>query len=211
MIDFFTPKKAALAGGVALLLVLLVGWFLLVSPQRSKAAALDRDISEGRANLALAHAAIRQADERHLDLERLTKAMPSEFRQSATLRDLADKSIAANIRINSVTPQAATLTGSYYTIPIAITVEGRTLNIARFLRLLNGRTEVTASKVTGAEPIYTVPQIQLTSGDPSGLLQGTMTVDAYAFSGAAATPSATPEVTPTDSSTAAASVAPTSP
>jgi len=211
MIDFFTPKKAALAGAVALLLVLLVGWFVLVSPQRSKAAALDRDITDSRTKLALAQALIKQADERHVDLERLTKAMPSEFRQSATLRELADASVAANIRINSITPQAATLAGSYYMIPIAVTVEGRYNNIAQFLRLLNGRTEVTASKVTGAGRLYNVPQIQLTAGAPGGILQGTMTVDAYAFSGPAATPTATPGITPTDSSSAAASVSPTSP
>src|SRR3954452_24970275 len=159
MIESFSPKKAALAGGFALLLVLLVGWFLLVSPQRSKAAALDGDINDSRTELTLAQALLNRTGEREADLARFRKAMPSEFPQSAILRELDAASREAGVRLNSVTPQAATPVGSYSTVPIAITIEGGYGNIRRFLGLLNHRTEVVSSKVSGAGHLYSVPQI----------------------------------------------------
>ena len=202
MTDYFTPRKAAIAGTAALILVLLVGWFAFVSPQRSQAAQLDDDIGEARTKLALAEALLRGTDERTADLVRLTAAMPAEVRMSSILRQLSTTAAQANVRINSISPQAATPVGTYYTIPLAITLEGRYFNIARFLRLLQGRTVVVADQVTGKGRLYSVPQIQLTGGGEGRLLQGTMTVDAYSYSGA--TPAPTPAPETTSSSSAAA-------
>ena len=52
MTDRINGRLALLLAIVAVLLVTLVGWFLLVSPQRSKASALDGQI--GDANIKLA-------------------------------------------------------------------------------------------------------------------------------------------------------------
>jgi len=220
VIDALTPTKAAIAGAAALLLVLLVGWFLFVSPQRSKAAKLDTQIGEARTQLAVAEALLRGTDKRTADLARLTAAMPSDVRMPGILRELAAQAENASVRINSITPQAATPIGSYFTIPLSITLEGRYLNIARFLSLLNGRTDVVASTVAGRPPdvkgkgrLYSVPQIQLSgSADAGGLLQANMTIDTYTFSGATATPTPTTETTTTpESSTASASEPPQTP
>jgi len=111
MTDYFTPRKAAIAGTAALILVLLVGWFAFVSPQRSQAAQLDDDIGEARTKLALAEALLRGTDERTADLVRLTAAMPAEVRMSSILRQLSTTAAQANVRINSISPQAATPVG----------------------------------------------------------------------------------------------------
>ena len=208
MIDYLTPRKAAVAGAAALLLVLLVGWFLFVSPQRSEAAKLDNDIGDARTKLALAQALIRGSEARRGDVARLTAAMPSEVRMSSILRELSATAAKANVRINSIAPQAATPVGTYFTIPLSVSLEGRYFNIARFLRLLHGRTVVVGDKVAGKGRLYSVPQIQLSSGGEAGLLQGTMTVDAYTYNGAAPAPTPTPETTTSSSSAAAVEPSP---
>ena len=52
MIDRLSNRTALAIGVVGLLAVVLVGWFAVVSPQRSKASELEGKIAEGRTALA---------------------------------------------------------------------------------------------------------------------------------------------------------------
>ena len=54
MKDKLTPKVVAALAMLAVATVALVGWFGLVSPQRSTASDLDRQISEAQTQLAVA-------------------------------------------------------------------------------------------------------------------------------------------------------------
>ena len=56
MKDKLTPKVVAVLAMVAVAAVALVGWFGLVSPQRSTASDLDRQIAEAKTQLAVAKA-----------------------------------------------------------------------------------------------------------------------------------------------------------
>jgi Tfp pilus assembly protein PilO len=203
MIDRMTPRAAALVGGAFFLLVLLVGWFVFVSPKQAEATDLDTSITETQVKLNIAEALVRGSKARNADVARLTKAMPPDVRMSAILRELSAASASANVRINSVSPQGATPVGSYAATPIAVTLEGKYFNVARFLHLLHSRAEIAAaSKVTGPGRLYSVPQLQLTGGGEGGLLQVTTTIDTYSFTGASATPAPT-EPTPESSSASA--------
>jgi len=206
MVDRLTPRAAAAIGAVAFLLVLLVGWFLFVSPKRSKASDLATEIDASRAQLAVAQALLRGSEARTENLEQLAQAMPPDIRMSGILRELSTASATANVRINSVTPQPATPLGSYQTIPLSVTLEGRYFNVVRFLSVLHNRANVVSvSKVTGKGRLYNVPQLQLTGGAETGVLQATLTVDAYSFTGVAATPVPTTDTTATTSDTSTAS------
>ena len=52
MIDRMSGRVALLLVSVALLLVVLLGWFVLIAPQRSKATKLDSQVSETNIQLA---------------------------------------------------------------------------------------------------------------------------------------------------------------
>ena len=53
MKDKLTPKVVAALGVAAVAAVALIGWFGLVSPQRSKAAELDNRIAEAKTQLVV--------------------------------------------------------------------------------------------------------------------------------------------------------------
>ena len=59
MIDRINGRLALLLAVAGLLIVLLAGWFVLVSPQRSKAAALDTQIGDASLKLAATQAFLR--------------------------------------------------------------------------------------------------------------------------------------------------------
>ena len=63
MIDRLSNRTALAIGVVGLLAVVLVGWFAVVSPQRSKASELDAKITESQTALALAES-LNRADAR---------------------------------------------------------------------------------------------------------------------------------------------------
>jgi len=208
MVEQLSPKSAAAVGAAAFLIILLAGWFLLVSPERSKASDLQTQVDAAQTQLDVGRTLLRGRKKHAAEIARLTKAMPPEVRMASILRELSTLSQNTGVKVNSITPGAAAPAGSYQTIPIAITLEGRYFNIARFLRQLNGRADVQGTKVSGKGRLYNVPQLQLSSSGATGLLQATLTIDAYTFTGVAPTPTPTPEGTTPDSSSASASTSP---
>ena len=78
----FSPAATAGIGIGFTLVIAAMGWFLLVSPQRSRASELDGKIASVEQQITAARAAQMQAADakpiRSADLFRLTKAMPSD-------------------------------------------------------------------------------------------------------------------------------------
>ncbi len=84
-----TPRNAAIVGAAVVLLVIVVGWFLLVSPQRSKASKLGGQITAAETQLTLALAEARtlrrEQHSRTAQLAALTRALPPDIRMSEIL------------------------------------------------------------------------------------------------------------------------------
>ena len=80
MKDKLTPKVVAALGVAAVAAVALIGWFGLVSPQRSKASDLDRQIAEAQTQLAVAEGDHESPSgaraRRRVDARVLARAMP---------------------------------------------------------------------------------------------------------------------------------------
>jgi Tfp pilus assembly protein PilO len=210
MIDRLSKRTALAIAAVGVLAVVLVGWFALVSPQRSKASELDGKISESRTALQLADALNRPDQQRSTAVEArvLVKAMPNETQMSQILRQLSSAAKATRVRVNSVTPQTAAPLAGYEAVPMTVVVEGRYLGIANFLGRLRTKVRVGPEKVRAKGRLYSVDSIQFVGGEDKTLLQATMTVNAYRFGGAAAPPANTGTV-PATSNTTSASPAPT--
>jgi Tfp pilus assembly protein PilO len=209
MIDRLSKRTALAIAAVGVLAVVLVGWFALVSPQRSKASELDGKIDESRTALQLADTLTRGGQQRQTAAEArvLVKAMPNETQMSQVLRQLSSAAKATRVRVNSVTPQAAAPLAGYEAVPMAVVVEGRYLGIANFLGRLRTQVRVGPEKVRAKGRLYSVDSIQFVQGADEQLLQATMTLNAYRFGGAA-TP-ANAGAAPTSSDTTSAAPAPT--
>src|SRR5207247_1048328 len=74
-----------------LLVLILAGWFVLVSPQSSKAAALDAQIGEANVKLATTQSFLQSPESKQsvTDLRRLRRAIPDDVEMSEILRQLA--------------------------------------------------------------------------------------------------------------------------
>ena len=209
MLDRLSNRTALIGASVAVLAVALLGWFAVVSPQRSKAADLETKITESQTALQLAEA-LNRGDARRSSVKearQLAKAMPDETRMSQILRQLSWAATRTRVRVNSVTPQAAAPLAGYEALPMTVVVEGRYLGIANFLGLLRTQTRVGPEKVRATGRLYSVDNVQFSGSPEDSFLQATMTINAYRFGGVAP-PASAPAATPDSSSSVAPATTP---
>lgn len=152
-------RKWTILGAVGVVLVLVAGWFLLVSPKKSEAAELrDRATAQESQNDQLRLDIVRlrkQAagvPEQKALLASIKKAIPDNPALPSLVRDLTSIAAGSNVKLVSLAPataQAVTPAGSkpaapapagkaaapsgLFQIPVAITVEGSYFDVQRFL------------------------------------------------------------------------------
>ena len=206
MKEKLTPKVVAVLAIVAIAAVALVGWFGLVSPQRSKASDLDRQIAAANTQLAVAKATTDSGAAgkgSSASALALAQAMPQEVEMSDVLRQLLRAADRADVRLDSVTPQAAVVKSGYSAVPIAVVVTGRYFGIQQFLRELRTQAGVAGSHIRASGRLFSVYSVSLAAGEAKlPQLAATIQLNVFTYSGsaAAATP-ATPQTTTPESST----------
>ena len=196
MIERLDGRTSVLIAAAGLLLVVLVGWFGFVSPQRSKADDLAIQITDTQARLAVTQALIdgpllRQST---AELATLRKAIPDEIQMSQILRQLSRASRDAQVRLLGITPQPVTPVGVADGVPMSVSIEGRYFAIREFLARLRSRADIKADKVRASGRLFAIDSITFAGGsaEAGGLIQATLSVTAFAFSRPAAVPSTTP-------------------
>ena len=189
MIERLNGRTSVAISAAGLLLVVLVGWFGVVAPQRSKAAELSVKIEEAETQLVSAQALVKGSQLRlsTAELATLRTAIPDEVRMSQILRQLSKASADARVSITSITPQPAiTGAGGADVVSMSVLVEGRYFGIRDFLRLLRTRADIRADKARASGRLFAVDSINFARGSATtgdGLIQATLTVAAFAFSG----------------------------
>jgi hypothetical protein len=169
MIARLSGRVAAILAGAVVLVVLVGGWFVFVSPQRSKAASLSTQIDATQAQVASTQAYVDSPATKQAvhDLVRLKKVMPDDPRISQVLRQLSAASASSQVALNTISPGPAIASSGGEAIPISITVTGHYFNIARFLNLLRASADVKGAKVKGSGRLFSVDSIQFSGGAPS--------------------------------------------
>ena len=197
MIDRINGRLALLLAIAGLLILLLAGWFVLVSPQRAKAAALDTQIGDASVKLAATQAFLRSpaSHQSVADLRRLGVALPDDVKMSEILRQLAWASRVSGVGITSITPSTPVASSGAQAVPIALTVDGHYFRIAKFMHLLRTRAEVKDGKVHASGRLYGIDNISFSSGD-KGLITATLALDAFVF-GSTPAPAATGDTSTT--------------
>jgi len=205
MIGRINGRLALLLAVAALLVLLLAGWFVFVSPQRSKAAALDTQIADASLKLAATETFLRSpaAHESVANLRRLRVAVPDDVQMSEILRQLAWASRVSGVSITSITPAAPVASNGAQAIPIALTVAGHYFRIAKFVHLLRTRAEVKDGKIHASGRLYGIDNLAFSSGE-KGLITATLALDAFMYGTAPATsPTSTADATSTTTTTTA--------
>jgi len=194
---------AIVAGG---LLVVVATWFLLISPQRSKAVELGAQLDTSRVELSQRRLALARPSAsvtvKPGDLYRLTKALPNDTDMPGILLDV--NRIAGNndLEFRSIAPSPQVLGTGYLQQPLAVVVQGRFGNISRFLGDLRTLVSVRQSRLDARGRLYSVSQVDMSAPDGAEkfpIVQAKVTLNAYAFSAPVPAPATRPSPT-TDTS-----------
>jgi Tfp pilus assembly protein PilO len=206
MKDKLTPKVVGALTAVAVVAVALIGWFGLVSPQRSDASSLDRQIQEAKTQLIVAKSQAKPAQRaKAAASERtLARAMPRRVAMAGVLRQLVRVSKRTGVQLDGVTPQAATSLTSYEAVPMDVKVSGRYLPIQRFLHRLRVQAGVAGDHVHAKGRLFSVESINLAADEELPRLTATIHMNAFVYGKDASSPA---PVTTTDAPTSSATAA----
>jgi Tfp pilus assembly protein PilO len=180
MIARLNGRMAVLLGVCAVLVVVLVGWFAFVSPQRSKAASLDTQIGDTQVQLASTQAFLHSAAAHRsvVELRRLQKAIPNDVRMPEILRQLSAAADRAKVSITGITPAVLVPSAGGQAVPISLSVQGHYFGIANFLNVLRTRV-VTGKGIRVKGRLFTVDAIQFSSGASDSVITATISLNAF--------------------------------
>jgi hypothetical protein len=193
MMERINGRLALLLAAVLVLAVVLVGWFTLVSPQRSKAASLDGQIGDANVKLVSTQTFLK-SPEAQQSVERLAqvrRAVPNEVRMSEILRQLSWAATRSGVSIQSITPSAPVAAAGAQAVPIALGVNGRYFRLAKFMHLVRTRAAVKDGKLHVSGRLYAIDNVAFSTGDKGGLISAALALDAFMYGAAPAAP-ATP-------------------
>lgn len=206
------------------------GYFLVIGPQRSKAADLSKQITDTNDAITSARALTLQAkqgaDIRIADVFRLTKAMPDQTDMAGIVLELNQVAQASGITFEQITPSATAVPLSgYVAIPITVEFEGNFYELADFLYRLRNLVDVRHGALDATGRLFAIDTISFAEAPPPPgfpQIRAQLTIDAFVFgtgsvptvaapsSGATgatgasgATPATTPPATPPASASSA--------
>jgi type IV pilus assembly protein PilO len=212
------PKPAAIAIViVALLAVSAAGYFLLISPQRSKSAELAQEAQSVQAQiqaLRIANAQVRSVEPiRVADLFRVSKAMPATDDMPGMLLELNRIARETGIRFESITPQEAADAGGYMRRPIDLIFDGNYYELSDFLFRLRSLVRVRGGQLEATGRLFTVNAINFVESEREfPRIKATLSVSAFVYgTGAAPTPTPPAAAEPAPAQPAPAQPAPSTP
>lgn len=204
-----TPKKrklspavsAAIGVGISVV-VAAAGWFLLVSPQRSRGSEIDKEIASVQAQIVTARQAASAAKEvepiRVADLFRLTKAMPSDIDMSGVLLELNRIAGETGISFESIAPGATSTVGEFRVQPTELVFVGNFYTLSDFLFRLRTLVTVQRGTLNATGRLFSVERLTFSEGDGGfPTIKAVLTVSAYLY-GTGPTPGAAPTPLPTE-------------
>lgn len=210
-------RKAVIAlGALGAVALLAAAWFLVVTPQRSKADDLGRQVV----------AAQSQLDQRRIELAtpsakltvksgdtyRLAKALPDATNMAGMILDLNRLAARHELAFTSIAPNPPIAATGYTAQPVGVEVQGRFTSVSAFLGELRRLVQVRQGRLDARGRIYSATNISLTEAEnkfPN--VKASVTIESYTFLAptAAETPATPPTSSPPSSSaTVAAGVTP---
>jgi Pilus assembly protein, PilO len=208
------PTAVAIIGVVAGLLVYaLAGYFLLISPQRGKAAELKKETAATQEQIDLYRAAAAQARAtppiRVAELFRLTKAMPDSVDMAGVVLELSRVARDSGIEFDSITPQGAAPLSGYSSFPISLEFDGNYYELSDFLFRLRSLVRVQSGRLDAQGRLFVVDSISFSESAHSfPQIKASLSVHAFVYGDVSAAAAPLPT---TPATTEPTTTAPTSP
>jgi len=174
---------------VGFVLAAAAGYFLVIGPQRSKAADLDKQIADTNSAIDAARALTLQAKTgaqiRIADVFRLTKAMPDQTDMAGIVLELNQVAQASGITFEQITPSATAVPLSgYVAIPITVEFQGTFYELADFLYRLRNLVDVRHGALDATGRLFAIDTISFAEAPPPPgfpQIQAQLTIDAFVF------------------------------
>ncbi len=202
------PKSTAIAlivGGD--LVLLLLGWFMLVSPQRATARsnatavqATEVQIEQARAPVVQPSAVTqpKQPEIRTAYLYKLSKAMPTTTDMPNLLLELTQVVRSAGVQLLQISPTPTDpLTGA---TSITLSVSGDFYSVTDLLYRLRSLVAVHNGVLDVSGRLFSITSVSLTPSGTGRTLNGSVVLSAYTFGAAAAAAAAAATPVPADTS-----------
>ena len=208
-------RVALLLSVVGVILVVIIGWFVLVSPQRSKASDLDAKLVVAEGQLADAQRVLAAPNKQHTReaLAAAKRALPDTPETSAILRQLSALVKSSETELDTIGPGPVATTGGAEPFPLSLTLKGHYFAIQKFVRLLRESADVSKGKITGNGRLYSIDSIGFAGagaapGQSAGIIAATITLNAYVYAPPPAPTPTTTTTTTTETTTTAAGATP---
>ena len=180
----------------------LGGYFMLIGPQRSKAAGLQKQIADTNQAIVSARTltlqAKRTAKIRVADIFRLTKAMPDQTDMAGIVLELTQIAGASGITFEQITPATtATPLSGYAAIPITVEFQGNFYQLADFLYRLRNLVDVRRGALDATGRLFAVDSVEFAEAPPPPgfpQIRAHLVIDAFVF-GTGAAPTVAPPTT----------------
>src|SRR6266508_4896319 len=187
------PSPPAIIGiVVGLLAYAVAGYFLLISPQRKKAADLKGQIQATQQQVdryrLLALQAHSMPPIRSADLFRLTKAMPDQVDMPGVLLELSRVARQSGIEFQSITPQGAAPVTDYSSLAITLQFDGNYYELSDFLFRLRNLVRVRAGRLEAQGRLFVVDSINFGESEHSfPRINASLVVHAFVYGDLTAT------------------------
>jgi hypothetical protein len=201
-----SPAATAGIGIGVTLLIAVAAWFLAISPQRSRAADLDKQIAEVETQITQARSAQMEAANfkpiKAADLFRLTKAMPADSDMSGVLLELSRVAGETGIVFQSITPGPTSPAGVFRVQPIDVVFTGDFYALSDFLYRLRNLVAVQKGRLIANGRLFAVDKFQFVEGD-SGFpsIKAALTISAFLYGTGPVAGAPTTPVAPTSTDT----------
>jgi Tfp pilus assembly protein PilO len=185
---------AAIVAGDLLLLVM--GWFLLVGPQRSTAASIKRAAAATEAQAAQASAELsasttpvvlpKQPEIKTAYLYKLSKAMPMTTDMPNLLLELNQVVQQSGVQLSSISPSPPDLSG---TSAITLSVSGDFYSLTDLLYRLRSLVSVHNGALDVSGRLFSIQSVALTPTGTGRELTASVSLNAYSFGATTSAPS----------------------
>ena len=202
------PKSTAIAlivGGD--LVLLLLGWFMLVSPQRATARSTATAVQAAEVQIEQARAPVvaptavtqpKQPEIRTAYLYKLSKAMPTTTDMPNLLLELTQVVRSAGVQLQQISPTPTDPTTG--ATAITLSVSGDFYSVTDLLYRLRSLVAVHNGVLDVAGRLFSITSVSLTPSGTGRTLNSSVVLSAYTFGAAAAAAAAAATPVPADTS-----------
>jgi Tfp pilus assembly protein PilO len=193
------------------ILLLLLGWFMLIGPQRATVTSIVQATAAAEVQIQAAKqpvkivkpTAVVQPEIKTADLYSLAKAMPSTADMPNVLLQLDQIARASGVKLSSISPGPASPTGSFSTLAINLSFAGDFYSLTDMLYRLRSLVSVHNGALNTSGRLFSVGSVGLTPTGVGADLNATVIVNAYVYGGTPVTPVVPPAAAPTSTDTTA--------